>query len=525
MTAAATAAGQPQFVDVAASSGVHFRHIIGAAGQKYISETMGAGVGATDSDGDGRLDLYFVNSAGPAALYRGAPGWRYDEVAAAAGVADAGYGLGCAPADYDNDGDTDLFVASFGPNRLFRNDGTGRHEDVAAHLGLDHPAMATGAAWGDVDGDGDLDLFVANYCAFTVETNKICRRDGFPVYCGPDAYPAEPDLFYRNDGEGGFEEVGSQIGLLPGAAREIGAVFTDLDDDGDVDLYVAGDRTANLLYVNDGGRFEETGLLLGTAFSSDGKPEAGMGIAVGDYDNDERLDLFVTNFLWESNTLYRNEGLGFFTDATAAAGLAMSSRPQMGWGTAFFDYDHDGDEDLFVANSHLDDNVALFDRSSTYAMANQLFRNEAGTFADVSAMAGPGLALVQVSRGLAVGDYDEDGDLDLAINNSGQAAALLRNDGGVEGGHWLAVRVVGTVGNRDGLGARVAVRAGGNWQVREIRSGGSYLSQHDLRAHFGLGAASVADEVEVRWPGGLVQRLESVAADRVLTVTEPPPGE
>lgn len=515
---------QPQFVDVAAVAGVTFRHQIGATGEKYISETMGAGLAAFDSDGDGRQDLYFVNSAGPAGLYRNGGDWRLEDQTDTAGVGNSGYGLGSVAADYDNDGDADIFVAAFGPNLLYRNDGTGRFRDIAPELGLDDASMATGATFGDVDADGDLDLFVANYCDFSVETNKICRRDTFPVYCAPDAYPAAPDLFYRNLGDGRFAEVGAEMGLLPRVAREIGAVFTDLDGDGDADLYVAGDRTANLLYMNEGGRFSESGLLVGTAYSSDGKPEAGMGIAVGDYDNDDRLDLFVTNFLWESNTLYHNEGQAYFTDATTVAGLAMPSRPMMGWGTAFMDYDNDGDEDLFVANSHLDDNVGLFDPRSTYAQINQLFRNEGGRFVEVTAASGPGLALQQVSRGLAVADYDDDGDLDVAINNSGQQAALLRNDGGSQAGHWLAVKAVGHISNRDAVGAKVRVRTGQRRQLREIRSGGSYLSQHDLRVFFGVGAAAIIDEVEVRWPSGAVQKLTQVAVDQTIVVPEPVPG-
>ena len=518
---AALGRAEVQFVEVAAEAGIAFRHQNGAEGQKYPMETMGSGAAWADLDADGWLDLYFVNSAGPAALYRNAGPGRFANATDAAGVAHSGYGLGCAAADYDSDGNLDLYVTAYGPNILYRNRGTGQFADATAAAGvagpsLVNPAMSTGAAFADYDGDGDLDLFVANYAQFRPEIHQPCiRSGGIAVYCGPEAFEPQRDVFYRNEGNATFADVTAEVGLLPEAAKELGAFFIDYDADGDPDLYAAGDRTPNLLYRNDGGRFAEVGALAGVAYNDAGKPLAGMGVDVGDYDGDGRFDFFVTNYQWETNSLYRNLGNGFFADVTFQAGLGVPSLQFLAWGTLFIDYDNDGARDLFVANGHLDDNIHLFD-AVTYAQQNQLFRNQGqGHFAEVSNQVGPGLRLQQVSRGAAMGDYDHDGDLDIVVANNNQAAALLRNDGG-NAQHYLSLRLVG-----DSIGAEVRVVAGDQVQWDVVRTGSSYLCQSALRPFFGLGTRTRADEVEIRWPSGRVQRLHDVAADQLLTVREP----
>ena len=513
-----SALAETQFADVAAAVGIHFQHRNGAQGQKHLPETMGAGVAYFDYDNDGRQDLYFVNTAGPATLYRNGQDGQFVDVSQVAGVGNSGYGMGVAAADYDNDGHVDLYITTYGPNLLYHNKGNGRFADVTTAAGVGHPGFGTGAAFGDYDNDGDVDLYVANYLDCSSD-NPCYRGQNIRVYCAPWSYPTQPDAFYRNEGEGHFVELGTSVGLVLQRARELGAVFTDYDNDGDVDLYVAGDRTPNLLYRNTGGHFSEEGLLAGAAYNGDGESEAGMGVAVGDYNRDGALDIFVTNFLLETNTLYHNEDDGYFRDATTALALARISLPSLAWGTVFFDYDNDGDLDLFAANGHMDDNVELFG-DSTYPQQNQLFRNDNGnSFTDVTHTAGPGLAHRQVSRGVAVGDCDNDGDLDIAVVNINDRAALLRNEGGNQQ-HWLSIRTVGQHSNRDGIGARVQLTADDLVQVAEVHSGGSYLSQHDLRLFFGLGRRNQIDELKIRWPDGAVQRLSHLAADQFLTVRE-----
>jgi hypothetical protein len=590
-------AAEVQFVDVTTAAGITFHHKNGAKGEKHPPETMGSGVAFLDYDNDGWPDLYFVNSAGPGALYHNRRDGTFEETTERAGVANSGYGMGCAAADYDNDGDTDLYITCYGPNILYRNNGDGTFTDVTDEAGVGNPGLSTGAAFADYDRDGDLDLYVANYIEYRPELNQPClRAKKVRVYCGPEAFDPQPDVFYRNNGDGTFTDITKAVGLLPYASKELGAVFCDYDNDGDSDLYVAGDRTPNLLYRNDRGRFTEVGVSSGVAYNEEGKALAGMGVAAGDYDNDGLFDFFVTNYQWETNSLYRNMGNGFFVDVTFPTGLGVPSLAFLAWGAIFFDYDNDGDRDLFVANGHLDDNVELFD-TVTYPQQSQLFRNEEkGRFVDVTNVAGPGLASKWVSRGAAVGDYDNDGDLDIVVSNNNQRALLLRNDG--EGGgsiaprppqsppvpvygdsprqrgqgtgtapasggrgrgqpppagagadekahqnHWLAIKLVGVglqkpsdpgpkltttptsrhqaFSNRDGIGARIKVVVGSLTQVDEVRSGSSYLSQNDTRVFFGLGTKKRADLVEIRWPGGIVQRLQAVEGDRILTVYEP----
>ena len=514
----APASAQQHYTDVTVQAGISFEHSNGARGNKLLPETMGSGVAFLDADLDGWLDLYFVNAAGPAAFYGNRSEGRFEDRTDLAGVANSGFGMGATAADYDNDGDPDLYITTYGANILYRNDGD-RFADVTAAAGVGDQGFGTGAAFADWDLDGDLDLYVANYLDCRSDPDRACMRDdSIRVYCAPWTYETEPDALFRNDGDR-FVEVGAESGLLPGQARELGAVFTDYDLDGDVDLYVAGDGTPNMLYQNEGGRFEEVGLMAGAAYNKEGKSEAGMGVAVGDYDNDGDFDTFVTNFFLETNTLYHNEGGGFFLDRTTALNLGKPSLSYLSWGTAFFDWDLDGDEDLFVANGHMDDNVDIFGET-TYEQRNQLFRNDGATaFADISDLAGPGLLGVKSSRGTAIADWDNDGDLDIAVSHVNARASLLRNDLGGRR-NWLSVRLVGTAGNRDGVGARVSVQAGDLVQIREMRRGGSYLSTHDPRLHFGLGRHRRIDQVTVVWPGGQTQRIPGLEGSRTITIEQ-----
>ncbi len=522
---------QPRFVDATASSGIDFVHEHGGFGRKFPTETMGSGVALFDYDGDGWLDLYFVGAKNTGRLYHNDGDGTFTDVTAVAGLENDAYGLGCAVGDYDGDGDLDLYVTCYRDNQLFRNNGDGTFTDVSVVSGVKGKydnGWSTGAAFGDIDSDGDQDLYSPNYADFRPETFETCvRSEEIEVYCGPEAFAAQPDEFFLNNGDGTFSEVGEEIGLVPMVGKELGAFWVDYDQDEDLDLYVAGDRTPNFLYRNEGGTFSEVGNLAGVAYNDAGKPLAGMGVDVGDYDNDGLFDIFVTNYQWETNSLYRNIGDGFFADVTFQSGLGVPSLKVLAWGTAFFDYDNDGDPDIFVANGHLDDNVHLFDAIS-YPQPNHLFRNEGGgRFIDVSEQAGPGLALVEVSRGLAFGDVDNDGDLDLAVSNNNQACRLLRNEGG-NSGNWLSVRLEAavrnaagkTVHNAGGLGTEVRLWSGGERQLDVVRSGSSYMCQNDLRLHFGLGANTEVDSIEVRWPTGGRQVVTNPGINQVITVNQ-----
>lgn len=504
-----TPAVHRRFVDITAHSGVDFVHTHGASGEYYIAETLGAGVCAADFDGDGLADVYLVDghslpeSTGEGnRLYRN--NGRSFSWVAASGAEDGGYGMGCAVADYDADGDLDLYASNWGANALYRNDGALHFTLV--DQGVANEAWSTSVAFFDYDLDGDLDLYAVNYLAFELSDNEICEA---PVrdYCGPDAYPGQSDVLYRNDGQG-YVDVTGAAALYNEAGKGLGVATSDYDADGDVDLYVANDGVANFLYRNDGqGIFADQSLTSATAYNESGKAEAGMGVAFGDYDGDQRPDIFVTNLAYETNTLYRNEGDGSFADRTNATGLAEGSLRRVGFGAHFFDYDHDGDEDLFTANGHILAHIEMLSGVITHAQANQLWRNDGGTFSDVSAFIER-----RVSRGSALADWDLDGDLDLVVSNNGGRAVLLRNDGD-EGKHWLQVVLPAA----RGVGAKVWVEAGGRVQEREFGMAGGYLSQGELVAHFGLGAAQRA-LVRVVWPDGRETRVGEVVADRRVGV-------
>ena len=514
------------FADAGDAAGIDFVHYNGFSGEYYYVETFGAGAAFLDYDGDGRLDLYLVNGTYLTGhppdqppvnrLYRNAGAGTFADVTAHSGSADPGYGFGVAAADYDADGDPDLFVANYGPNALYRND-QGTFAKTSA--GLADPRWGSSAGFLDYDLDGDLDLFVANYVRYALDDESVCQQGQVRSYCEPSVYDPTGDLLYRNDGNT-FADVTEATGIaLKG--KGLGVALADYDRDGDTDIYVANDGTMNFLYANQHSSFAEVGLIAGTRYNEHGHADAGMGVDFGDYDRDGDADLFVTNFAFETNALYRNDGQGQFAVATQRLGLADPSYRPLGFGTKFFDYDNDGDLDLFAANGHVIDRIAEVDSSQTYRQPNQMFRNDAGRrFADVSATMGPDFQRANAGRATAVADYDDDGDLDLLVTTVAAQPRLLRNDGG-NAQHWLQILLVGKI-HPDALGTRVEVVADGVRQVQERQSGGSYLSSHDPRLHFGLGTATSA-QVEIHWPDGTHQILEKVAANQVLKVVQPDP--
>ncbi len=529
--------GRVQFRDAAPELGVTLRNVSGDGEQQYVVESMMGGSAFLDHDGDGDLDLYVLNGSQVSgfpegghprnALYRN-DNTAFVEATGEAGVGDANWGMGCAVADYDNDGDPDLYVTNYGGNSLYANRGDGTFADVSAPAGVagEERRFSTGCAFFDYDRDGDLDLYVANYVDFShfMETTPEMRYEwrGLTVHFGPRGMRGEPDFFYRNDGDGTFSDATEAANLVD---REmlygLGVVAGDYDNDGDADLYVANDTGANYLYENQGDRtFAEVAWLKGAAFGESGEAQGCMGIAFGDYDNDQYPDILVTNFWEETNTLYHNDAGAFFSDRTFDAGVGMESFQYLAWGTGFFDYDNDGDRDLFVANGHLFPQLNGANLGVDYAQTNQLFENAGdGTFREVTGVSGPGLQIEKVSRGASFGDFDGDGDLDIFVLDLNDSPTLLRNDGGNRN-NWLLVKTVGTESNRDGIGAKVKARCGELVQINEVRSGSSYLSQNDLRLHFGLGRCAAVDELEVSWPSGREESFEDIPANQVLTIRE-----
>lgn len=525
---AVASAATPHFVNVAPEVGVDFVHRNGASPQKRLPETNGPGVAFFDYDNDGDQDLYLVNGGDMVRGRQGAANGlyvndngRFTDRAAAAKAQGQSYGMGVLAGDYDGDGDQDLYLSAWGPDQLLAQGADGVFEDVTAASGLGNPDWGMSALYLDYDRDGDLDLFVANYVHFRLGEQPWCGRADLDLrfYCDPRQFDPSLDRLYRNDGEGGFSEVGPEIGIDQ-TGNGLGAISADFDEDGWPDLYVANDLTANLLYMNRQGRFAEEGLLAGVAFSNDGAVQAGMGVDAGDYDGDGDEDLFVTNYQLENNNLYRNDG-DFFYDYSGEAGIAKRSLDYLGWGALFFDADNDGLLDLFVANGHVHDNIGQYDALVTYPQKAQLFSySGAGRFTERTEEAGPAFAASYVGRGAAWADYDEDGDVDLALTCLGGAAALLRNDT-PQTGHWLQLRLGGQGGNANGIGARVLATIGGRRSLHTIRAGSGFLSTSQKAVHLGLGAATQVDRLEIRWPSGRVQILKNVAAGQRLLIEEP----
>lgn len=524
------------YTDATASAGIRFTHVSGARGNYLLPETLGAGGAFFDYDNDGRLDLYLVNSGdleNPASihrsvLYRNIGDGVFADVTDSAGVGNAGrYGMGCAVGDYDNDGDSDLYVTNYGANVLYRNDRNGMFQDVTAQAGVGDALWSSSATFLDADRDGWLDLFVVNYVHYDATAPQPpCVESGIQTYCHPRHFDGAPDHLFRNNRDGTFTDVSVPAGIRDAGGafhgKGLGVVAADFNNDGWTDIYVANDDTPNYLFMNQkDGTFVETGVLAGCAYSGDGIAQAGMGVDAGDYDGDGWMDIFVTNLSYETNTLYRNNRDGTFTDATYEARLGSESYLFVGFGTGFLDADNDGLLDLFVANGHILDNIEQMTDVLTYEERNQLFQNAGdGTFTETPPETGDCFRRERVSRGAVFGDYDNDGDTDIVVTNSNQPAELWRNDTG-QARNWLRVRCEGTAGNRDGIGARVLLTVGGKTQAREVHAGASYLSSNDSRLLFGLGDRRTAERLEIRWLSGASQVFENVSANQELVIVEP----
>ena len=526
------AKGPPSPVQLEEAARLPTRTYCGGPTKDHILESGGSGLALVDYDGDGRLDIYLVTAAELTAarervphrnaLYRNLGGFRFEDVSQKAGVDKAAWGNGVCAGDFDDDGRLDLYVTNWGPNFLFRNQGDGSFAEVAAQAGVAASGWSTGCSFFDADADGDLDLYVARYVETTWDDvvraqRTLVWRNGPRIMVGPAGLRGENDLFYENLGRGRFVEATEARGLAdPGRGYGFGVLATDYDDDGSVDLFVANDSTPNFLYRNRGdGRFESVGLLAGVAVNGEARAQAGMGADAGDYDGDGRTDLVLSAFAHDTNTLYRNLDGSQFEDASAASGLAGRTFEAMGWGAAFLDADLDGRLDLFFANGHIFADIGDYPQlGESFAQENQLLLNQGGSFRDVSASAGSGLQVAKVSRGLAVGDLDDDGDPDLVVSNMDDFPTLLENRQAT-GRHWVGFRVVSPGANRFAIGAKVTIEAGGVKQFREIRSGGSYLSQSDLRPLFGLGDHAGPVDVEVRMPGGRLWRWRGLPGNRL----------
>jgi len=528
------------FTESARSAGLDQLTVYGGArANRYLLETTGCGVAVLDIDGDGWLDVFLVNGTtleiAPAQkkppmchLYRNRHDGTFEDVTARAGVGQSGWGQGACAADYDNDGHDDLFVTSWGQNRLYRNRGDGTFEDVTARAGLTTTKRRWGAgcAFVDYDRDGHLDLFAANYIDFDlasapVPESGLCRYKGVPVACGPPGLTGGKNVLYHNKGDGTFEDVSTAARITAaGGTYGLGVSTLDFDDDGWADIYVANDSNPSTLYRNNhDGTFTDIAVLAGCAYSQDGKPQAGMGVAIGDYDHNGTMDIFKTNFAGDTSTLYANSGHGFCEDRTFQSGVGRNTR-WLGWGVGFVDLDLDGWLDLFLVSGHVYPEVDRLRTEMGYKQRKVVYRNLGnGRFEDVTEQLGAPVTTPKAGRGAAFADIDNDGDVDVIVNNVNDTPDLFRTIA-PQGRSWLIVKLVGHKSNRSAIGARVRVIVGDRVQVQEVRGGGSYYAQNDLRAHFGLADAARVDRVEVRWPTGVEESWTNVPANRIVTLEE-----
>lgn len=527
----------PQMVDITSSSGIRFNHLA-APEKKYIVESMGGGVIVLDYDRDGWPDIYFTNAptvemalkgqGAKGALYRNNHDNTFTDVTEKSGINSSCFGMGGAVGDYNNDGWPDLYLTCLGGNVLYRNNGDATFTDVTKQAGIADGRWSTGAAFGDYDGDGLADLAVTNYVDFKLNdlpafgSSPTCKYRGINVQCGPRGLRGAGDSLFHNNGDGTFTDVSKRAGVddAPGYYG-LGVVWSDLGNSGRSDLYVADDSTPNYLYQNvGGGKFDEIGLQSGTAVSGDGSEQGSMGVAVGDYNHSGRFSIYITNFADEFNALYRNDGKYNFTDVSYDAGVALPSLPFVKWGVVFADLDNDGWSDLYSVNGHVYPQVDSTPSGARYRQPANLLMNERnGTFCDAGTQSGPAVREPRVGRGLAAADFDNDGRVDLITENLDGSPTLLRNTTS-SGNHWVSFELAGTKSNRLALGVRVTLTASGMTQTDEVRSGGSYLSQNDLRIHFGLGSANKIDTVEVRWPSGAVDKFSNLSSDHFYSVLE-----
>jgi hypothetical protein len=519
-----------RFTDVANESGVTLLNISGAKSKSYLIDSTGNGAAFLDYDRDGNMDVLVVNGSSLSrfksggdqmvALYRNDGRGHFTDVTVQSGLTRRGWGMGTCIADYDNDGFPDIYVTALGPNVLWHNTGHGTFTETGQ---AGYPGWSTGCAFGDYDRDGYVDLYVANYLSPEWEKvapggERTCRFMNIAIPCGPKPLKGEPDVLYHNTGKGTFVDVTKSAGVsVPGGHYGFGVLFTDLDDDGWPDIYVASDSVPSLFFRNlRNSTFSEEALRSGIAVSGDGREQAGMGIDVGDYDGDGRLDLIKTHFSQDYTTLYRNLGGGLFADVSVRAGMRLG--PQLGWGVGFVDLDNDGRLDVFVSNGHIYPDIDATG-TSTYLQRKQLYWNVGGgRFREVSREVGGSVLDAKSSRGTAFGDYDNDGDLDVLIVNVDDRPTLLRND--TAGGRWITVRLEGTESNRDAIGSRVTLEAAGSRQIAEVRSGGSYLSHNDNRAHFGLGDARQVDRLVIRWPNGRTETAMGLMSNQFYVARE-----
>ena len=534
-----TPAPLPRLEDIAKSAGLTVSHI-SSVDKRYIVESMSGGAGFIDCDNDGKLDILLANGSTVdryrktggdpmITLYHQDADLKFSDITQSAGLTHKGWAMGIAVADYDNDGLPDIYVTGYGGNVLYRNLGNCKFEDVTEKAGLSGGGFSTGAAWGDYDRDGHVDLFVSRYVHVDMDklpelgsNEKFCRYKGLLVQCGPWGMVGESDLLFHNRGDGTFEDVSKKAGVDdPNHYYGLGAMWGDYDNDGWPDLYVANDAGPNYLYRNQhDGTFEETGLVQGADLSGEGQEQGSMGVDFGDYNNDGHLNIIVTNFVDQSDTLYRNQGAQGFADASWNAGIAQPTRPYVGWGTSFFDMDNDGWLDLLVVNGHVYPQVDTISGEARFAQPMLSFRNRHnGTFEEVSARVGLAALPLESRRGAAFGDVNNDGCIDVVILNVGAPPSLLLNHCD-PANHRALFKLVGTKSNRLAIGARVTIKTAKLTQMREVRSGSSYLSQSDLRLHFGLGTEDKMSEVQIRWPNGQTETLKDIAADFVYTVQE-----
>jgi len=528
----AAPASPPVFSDVTAASGIKFRHVNGAFGKKFLPETLGSGCAFLDYDNDGWQDILLINSthfpsqtgaAGYPALYHNNKNGTFTDVTREAGLAVEMYGMGVAAADYDNDGNVDIYVTALGQNRLFRNQGGGKFKDVSAAAGVAHEGFSTGAMWLDYDRDGHLDLFVADYVEWTAANDLFCSLDGkSKSYCTPESYKGRSPTLYHNRGNGTFEDVTKKAGLLDPASKALGVALIDVDDDGWPDIFVANDTQPNRLYRNRrDGTFQDMGMTAGVAFNEAGVARAGMGVDAADIDGSGRQTLVIGNFSNEMMSLYVNDGKGLFIDEAPSSGIGRASLLTLTFACFFFDYDLDGMPDIFAANGHVADDINTVQPKITYAQPAHLFRNAGKRrFEEVTAKSGAALQQRVVARGAAYADIDNDGDLDLLVTTNNGPARLLRNDGGNRS-KMLRMKLIGSTSNRDAIGTKVKITAADGSILRGmVKTGSSYCSQSELTLTFGLGSAAAVKAIEVTWPNGKVETLSGADASQTITVQE-----